>query len=87
MVKLQWESVPSSDRPYIYNILIQEKGASENTERSINVRTGPTAVLVYTTIRNLLPNREYTVKVRAVNVVGSGSFSDTLMFQTKRTGI
>ena len=55
-------------------------------ERSINVRTGPTAVLVYTTIRNLLPNREYTVRVRAVNVVGSGIFSDTLMFQTKRTG-
>lgn len=87
MVKIQWKSVPSSDRPYIYNILVQEDGASEAKERSINVRTGPTAVLIYTTIRNLLPNREYSVKVRAVNVVGSGIFSEpALVFKTKRIG-
>ena len=87
-VKLSWKSVPLSDRPYLYNILIQEIAGSDGSvakERSVNVLTSFTTVLLDKTVRDLLPNRIYKVKIRAVNVVGSGLFSQpAIEFRTER---
>jgi Fibronectin type III domain. len=81
-VKLQWKSVPLSDRSLLYNILIQS-----DIERTKNVNTGFGIAIMNAEIDKLLPNREYTIKIRAVNVVGSGVYSKPFTFKTKRMGM
>ncbi|XP_066925410.1 protein sidekick-2-like [Clytia hemisphaerica] len=81
VAEIKWISVPQSDRPYLYNILIQDGTDDDQTK---NIRTGFAAILISATLDGLLPNREYTIKIRAVNVVGSGIYSDPLKFKTAR---
>ena len=55
-------------------------------DQTKNIRTGFAAILIRATLDGLLPNREYTIKIRAVNVVGSGIYSEPLTFKTSRLG-
>ena len=80
-IKFQWKSVPLSDRTLLYNILIQG-----DVEQTKNVNTGFGIAIMDAEIDKLLPNREYTIQIRAVNVVGSGEFSKPFKFTTKKMG-
>jgi len=51
------------------------------------VNTGFGIAIMNAEIDKLLPNREYTIKIRAVNVVGSGVYSKPFTFKTKRMGM
>lgn len=78
-IELSWDSVPLRDRPRIYIVTV-----TGEITKTKNVQTGFGARIVKTTIDNLLPNRKYTITIKAVNVVGTGPTSEELVTATEK---
>ena len=79
-ITIQWRSVPSSDRAHLYKVNI--KGDEREFTQTFFVSFGKTVNEMK--IDKLLPNRKYDIKIKAVNIVGDGTFSEKVTATTKK---
>jgi hypothetical protein len=84
-VTYEWDEMECGERGGVllyYQVLVwRQEGANQITEANVDVRTGRSH-----TIKGLVPYTQYGMKVRYVNRVGAGPYSQNLYITTAQDG-